>query len=356
MARLLAFVVGILLLLALVATSNFRVDPFGEFYDDGMLSAALGQSPACVISNDLISGFESQLDFKLALVRRLRAETLVFGSSRVQTMHSWPGEQTFVNFGMPSTGAATLVPLFRRLRKADRRPLRVYIGVDFFWFTSAYPVSTYRFALLGRVHYLFSRTAIVEAVKMIGGHPTSFLQRWRRHSIPAGCEIDRASPHRSPLQTTAFRTDGTVVFPWELGQPAVNPIASTVTEDVFARFPFLYANWHDFSTSALSALDQALRLARSYGWTVVGYATPYIHAYAHTLSHDPRTSNYWKRFRSEIPAVFHRQRFAFLDVSDATVIPCGPREWEIDPVHANGPCAMRIRTKLDALAALAQRR
>lgn len=349
MARFLAFAVGCVLVIATVVAINARVDPFAWSYSNGMLDAALQHSPPCLISNEAVQP-RNELDFKLALVRLRRAKTVVLGSSRVQAMRALPGEHNFVNVGLPSTSAVSLVPILKALRKVNAGPLRIYIGVDPFWFNEpAYTGSTFHTSLHDWATYYLSREALFDSFKEVTRHPGTLVTRWRVRSGPEGCVVDRAAKLRSIDKTNAFRvTDGAIVYPWDLGAPVANPIAANERVDPFTQFPFL-DHWRSFSAAETRDLSRALSLAQSYGWDVVGYAPPYSHSYAAILETDPRTKPFWNTFRRVMPAIFHRHHSSFLDLGDAGTIPCAETEFEFDPSHPDSTCDRRIRVKLDAV-------
>ena len=105
------------------------------------------------------------------------------------------------------------------------------------------------------------------------------------------------------------------------------------------------------SSRQVAALDGALRRARSYGWRVVGVSMPFAPHSVQVLESTPATATLLERFRGEIPGVFARNGYPFLDLTDVASVPCGAGEFTgEDEGHPDIVCSARIRAKLDAAA------
>ena len=100
MRRLLLLLAIPLVLVTAVGIANWRIDPFGWFYEPGPLRATLA-TPGCLLGDDAIGGV-SYRDFKEDVLRtRPTTTTVVVGSSRVLKIGPRPGEETFSNLGFP---------------------------------------------------------------------------------------------------------------------------------------------------------------------------------------------------------------------------------------------------------------
>jgi hypothetical protein len=105
------------------------------------------------------------------------------------------------------------------------------------------------------------------------------------------------------------------------------------------------------SKRQLAALVEALRLARSYGWRVVGVSLPFAPHSEHELIANPAYATVFKDFRAQIPRLFAQDGFPFLDLTNIGSVPCTAAEFTGDDEgHPDIACSARVRTKLDAAA------
>ena len=159
MRRLLLLLIVPLVVGIAVAVANWRIDPFGWFYDGGVLAAATsGPTGGCLIGDDAIGGV-SYLRFKEDVLRRRSATTtVVVGSSRVLKIGPRAGEQTFTNLGLPGISPGSLRTLFADVaRIAPGRKLTVYLSVDFMWLNPTWSFAEeFRPSLAHRLGYVLS--------------------------------------------------------------------------------------------------------------------------------------------------------------------------------------------------------
>jgi hypothetical protein len=330
-----------------VAAVNYRVDPLAEFYGGGPLAAALDSSPTCLVANEVIGG-AGYMKFKQDIFRRRRPRTAVIGSSRVLKIASHPGERDFANLGMPQMGTR---PLLQLLRAIDRmqprgRPLTLYLGIDFFWFNPNAPKELidppFDQSFFEKTAYLLSRDNLRRSVDLLRESRPLALDGFRRERIGSECIIDRGTPD------VAWRVDGSRMFDFELGLPRERP--EPYTTDLTKLRTGLYGHWDGFAWSRLRQLRQALDLARSRGWRVVGFAPPDGDRYVHLFATDPMTAGPWRTFARIVPAAFRRQGYPFLDFRRIESIPCPETDFVDNGYHTDARCSARMRTRLDGAA------
>ncbi len=333
--------------LLLVIGLNWWVDPLGQFYDGGALDDATATAPPCVISDDLI-GTGSWLQFKEDVFRTQRPRTIAVGSSRVLKIHSRPGERGFANLGMPGTGIETLGPVFQRLHRRQPGPLTVYLGLELFWLNPAWnPNVSFGSSLLGTLRYLLARQNLETSLRLVADSPSVLVHRWQRDRIGGRCVIDRGS-RVAEGKKDAWAADGSFEYRFELVPGVRKAPADEYTRDLVRFQGPYYRDWHELDPRRLRLLDEALALARRYGWRVVGFAPPYSPRYLRRLSTAPETAPFWREYGRVVPAIFRRHGFRFLDLRDVRDVPCAPTAFEDDGWHPDGPCAMRVRSRLDA--------
>ena len=136
MRRLILFLAVVFALLGSMAAFDWWVDPFGDIYKPGALTAALQQHPNCLVSQELVGA--RYFSFKLDIFHRRPTTRFVVGSSRVLKIQSHPGERTFSNLGFPGSSPETILTLFRALPAKPAQT--VYLGVEAFWFNKQYVV------------------------------------------------------------------------------------------------------------------------------------------------------------------------------------------------------------------------
>jgi hypothetical protein len=102
----------------------------------------------------------------------------------------------------------------------------------------------------------------------------------------------------------------------------------------------------------LDALADALALARGYGWRVVGTSLPYSDSWRLKLARDAATRTIVAAFAREMPRLFRRYGFRYLDLTNVHSVPCGAHSFSrFDGGHPDVACGRRIRRLLDAAAA-----
>jgi hypothetical protein len=357
--RLLVLFLGtIAAVLASLMLLTWWIDPFGQFYDGGLLRAAMGGTQPCLISEDLL-GSGSWLPFKEDVYRTLRPRTIVVGTSRVLKMGSAPGERDFANLGMPGTGVELLEPLFRRLHEERPGPLTVYIGVELFWFNPSWksfnpfepswksPVA-FGSRWLSDMRYLLARQNVTTSLSRAVHDPEFLWRRWQRERIGRWCALDRGSRLRAG-KVYAWQANGSVVYSDELvGKPLPRIL---VPANPLAVQEGYYGNFHEFDQDRLRRLDAVLSLARSYGWHVVGFSPPSTTRYADRLASNPYVAARWREFGMLVPRLFKRHRIAFLDLRRAADVPCPEWAFYMDAWHAKPLCLETVRRLLEEAGA-----
>lgn len=356
MRRLVLLIAIPVALVLAVGIVNWRIDPFGWFYDGGPLAAAVaagadGGAP-CLVGDDAIGGV-SYLDFKADVLRRRPATTtIVVGSSRTLKIGPRPGETTFSNLGFPGSGPDSLGTLFRKVRGIqDGRPLTVYLSVDFMWLNPGWTRAVeFRPSLLHRLEYVLSRSTLKASwdIARGGGGLGAAFRGWEKESYgSARCVLGRGSPG------IAWRTDGVRMYAFELDPAAEPPVPSRWNGSFADLRAGQYDGYTHLDRTALRRLAAALDQARAAGWKVVGFAPPDSTFYARLFATDPRTAAAWREFFREVPALFRARGQAWLDLSDVRLVPCGQRDFVDDGWHVNAACAAKVRDRLDGAAAAA---
>ena len=354
MRRLLLLLAIPLLLAAAVGIANWRIDPFGWFYDGGALAAATsGSTAGCLIGDDAIGGI-SYLRFKEDVLRRRPATTtVVVGSSRVLKIGPRPGEEAFTNLGMPGISPGSLRTLFADVARIEPgRRLTVYLSVDFMWLNPTWGFAEeFRPRLTRRLGYVLSRSALAESWRIVrhAGGLDAALRGYEREPFGGHCVLGRGSPG------IAWRPDGVRMYAFELDPAAQGPQPST-WHGTFAGFRAgQYDGYTHIDRDALWRLAGALDFARAKGWRVVGFAPPDSTFYAHLFATRPETAAAWREFSAAVPTLFRGRGFGWLDLSDIRLVPCAGDQFVDDGWHVNAACAMRIRGRLDAAAAALSR-
>ncbi len=352
MRRLLLLLVIPLLIGTAVGVANWRVDPFGWFYDGGALTAATsGPTTGCLIGDDAIGGV-SYLRFKEDVLRhRPATTTVVVGSSRVLKIGPRPGEQTFTNLGMPGISPGSLRTLFGGVARIEPgRRLTVYLSVDFMWLNPTWSFAEeFQPRLTRRLGYVLSRSALEESWRIVRRHAGlgAALRGYERETFGGSCVLGRGTPG------IAWRPDGVRMYAFELDPAAQRPRPQPSTwQGTFAGFRAgQYDGYTRIDRDALRRLADALDLARRKGWRVVGFAPPDSTFYAHLFATRPETAAAWREFTAAVPALFRNRGFGWLDLSDIRFVPCAGNQFVDDGWHVNAACARRIRARLDAAAA-----
>jgi hypothetical protein len=350
MARILVFLGTIAAALAGVAALNWWMDPLGDRYHGRFLDQALSQPEPCFISWAVL-GSRTWGEYKIDLFGRAHRDVMVVGTSRVAKISARPGETGFVNVGAPGVGADSLPPLFERLHSLQPGPLTVYVNVDPFWFGTDWRSETrFKPSNLRELKVLLSAQLAGETVRLLRYAPGAIrhpqkLQYTELDQTPHGCVIDRGHAVRNKI-ANAWGPDGSLYF-WEDIFP--NPSHLTRGLMIIKQAGGLIGN--RLSARQLASLDRALRLARSYGWRVVGVSVPFSPHSVHELESDRRFATVFEDFRAQVPRVFARDGFPFLDLTDVGSVPCRADEFTGDDEgHPDIACSARVRAKLDAAA------
>lgn len=242
----------VVVIIAAVVTINRIVDPRDEFYSGGALKAALQSH--CLLADDVVHA-RSYADFKHDLFRRRSARTVVLGWSN----GAQPRRRPFVDMGFPGFGPSSLLDAMRYL--ADVTPkgarLRVLVVTSPAWFDPNAPLNDSHKPLLSRAAYLLSPATLASSLDLMRRSRTLAFTGWRREPLGHLCVVDRGKPY------PAWRANGTLVH-----APPQRAAAGS-----------------GFAWNRLSAVDDALAIARDRGWRLAGFSTaPGDAVYAHELS------------------------------------------------------------------------
>jgi len=242
----------VVVIVAAVVTINRVVDPRDEFYSGGALTAALKSH--CLLAEDVVRA-RAYAEFKRDLFRRRPARTVVLGWSG----GARPRRRPFVDLGFPGFGPSSLLDAMRFL--ADVTPakerLRVLVVTSPAWFDPDAKVVDSDKPLLSRLGYVLSPLTLASSLELMRRSRTLAFTGWRREPLGRTCVVDRgkASP--------AWRADGTLV--------GASPQPVTAGSG--------------FAWSRLSAVDDALAIARDRGWRLAGLSVaPGSAVYARELS------------------------------------------------------------------------
>ena len=338
MRRLAFFLVVVAALLGGAAAFDWWIDPFGDLYKPAALTAALDAHPNCLVSQELVGA--RYLPFKLDVFHRRPTATFVVGSSRVLKIESHPGERTFANLGFPGTAPETILSLFRALPAKPAQT--VYVGVEAFWFNAHYVVPVYRPSAYQLARYLLSRATFQFAVKFVRQGHYILYDRWRREQVGHRCVIGRLFP------SIAWNVDGSRVWSWELDPkrfPKLRP--PPFTTDLATLRNGYYDDWARLDEHRVQVLEQALALARSRGWHVVGFAPPEPQQYLRLLETDPRLAPRWHEFLRLMPRLFAREGFTWVGLWDGQALGCRSADFP-DAFHSDAACSAKVRARLDA--------
>jgi hypothetical protein len=337
------FVASAAAVVAALAAFNWWLDPLGQFWDAGALAAAAERG--CVISDDLV-GTSSWLPFKEDVVALRRPRTIVVGTSRVLEMSGGAG---FANAGMPGTGTETLVPLFRRVHALDSKPLTVYVGVELFWLNRAWqPNVVFGQGLRKDAKYVLARQTLAASARLARTAPSTVLSAWTVERTRGGrypCVVDRGG-RASRGEKDAWATDGSFVYRQELGGEPVRD--DEYTRDLVDFTGPYYRDWHELDAERVAQLDDALALARSYGWRVVGYTPPYSSRYSARIREVfPRL---WSEFARDVGDAFRANGYRWVDLRRVEDVPCAGDAFADDGWHPDATCSARIAGRLARVA------
>jgi hypothetical protein len=234
---------------AAIAAINRIVDPKNEFYSGAQLTEALESN--CLLADDVVRS-RSYPEFKRDLFGRRNTKTVVFDSNAVM--------QRGVNLGFPGFGPETLLDEMQALERAtpQGRRLNVYVVTNVSWFDPAVSAGDFDTSFGERARYLLSPWTVASSLDLIRRSRTLAFTGWENERAGGNCVVDRGTP------LPAWRADGTLTGRQPQG-------ASTVPAS--------------FAWNRLSAVDQALAVARAHRWRVVGFSglTPRWETYEREL-------------------------------------------------------------------------
>ena len=350
MTRVAVFLASVFVVLGGVAGLDWWMDPFFDRYDGAPLAAALAQPKPCFMAWDTFSA-RAWPDLKLDLFRRRNARVVVVGTSRTGKIEAHPGEQGFANLMIPGTGPETLAPLFRRLHKEGHGRLTVYLAVEPFWFGAGWRTGiSFTHSYLRSARYWLSTEtlhAVYEELRRGPGlirHPGA-LRPWAIYHGRGVCVVSRGNEVLAGA-IHAWAPDGGLWYNDEV-TGAHAPPGRPLVELLYGSFVGTRLD-----PGRREALEDALQIARGYGWRVVGVSLPFSTYWRLKLEREPATSGVIGAFLREMPGIFRRNGFRFLDLTDVRRVPCGEHEFSHeDGGHANVACGRRIRRLLDGAAA-----
>jgi hypothetical protein len=350
--RFFAFFAALGVALAAIAYVDWRLDPFDDRYHPDVVATAFGQSPPCYVAWEVV-GEQAWPTYKLDLFRRRHADVVVIGTSRVAKIGAWPGEERFVNLGVPGTGAESLPGLFDRLHGEHPGRLVVYIGADAFWFGPRWRTKAwFNVSYLRDLKYLLSGQTLRQSIDVLRRAPGSLLHPDALRAVEVDrrgqtCVVDRGdSVFRGG--SNAWAPDGELYFQYELAHAGQIPHKASL----ISLYHAFYAGT-SLDRGHLHALEDALAKARRYGWTVVGFHPPISSRGVRRLETDPTTRVLFRRFRARMPGVFARYGFRFLDLTSVRSVGCSETDFSFeDDGHENVRCGMRVRRALDRAAGL----
>ena len=350
--RFLAFFGALAVALAAIAYVDFRLDPFGDRYHADVLAAALDRPKPCFVAWEVV-GEQAWPSYKVDLFKRRRARVVVVGTSRVAKIGSWPGERDFVNLGVPGTGPESLPGLFDRLHSAHHGRLVVYLGTDAFWFGRNWRTKAwFDVSYLRDLKYLLSGQTLRQSLDVLRRAPGSLvhpdaLRAFEIDRRGGTCVVDRGNSVFGGA-SNAWAPDGALYFQYELIHASPIPRKASL---VTLYHPFYVGR--SLADRHLDSLEDALAKARRFGWTVVGFHAPISTRGIRRLEADPRTRWLFRRFRAEMPAVFARYGFRFLDLTSVRSVGCSESDFSFeDDGHPDVSCGMRVRRALDRSAGL----
>jgi hypothetical protein len=350
MARIAVFLASVAVVLAGVATLDWWIDPFQDRYDSAPLAASLAQPKPCFLAWDTFSA-RAWPAYKLDLFRRRDARLVVVGTSRAAKIEAHPGERGFANLLVPGSGPETLAPLFRALhREGHGRRLTVYLTVEPFWFGRGWTTQeSFTDSYLRNAKYLLSGQTLKATLRELRRtpgvirHPRA-LRAWAIYRGHGVCVVGRGDSVLAGA-AEAWAPDGGLWYNDEVNR-ATQPRGVPLIEVQFQAF-----SGKGLDPGRREALEDGLETARGYGWRVVGVSLPFSTSSLQKLVRTPQTHGVITAFRREMPGIFARYGFRFLDMTDRRSVPCGEHDFSHDDGgHANLGCGRKIRRLLDAAA------
>lgn len=350
--RFVAFFVALGAALAAIGYVDWRLDPFGDRYHSDVLATALAQSPPCYVAWEVVAE-QAWPAYKLDLFRRRHADVVVVGTSRVAKVGAWPGEERFANLNVPGTGPESLPGLFDRLHADHPGRLVVYLGTDAFWFGRGWRTKAwFDVSYLRDLKSLLSGQTLSASLGVLRRAPGSLLHPGALRAVEidrraGACVVDRGNSVFGG-GSNAWAPDGELFFQYELVHTTQVPRNGSLVSLYHAAY-----SGRSLDAGHLDALEDALAKARRYGWTVVGFHAPLSTRGVHRLERDPATAPLFRRFRAQIPGVFARYGFRFLDLTNVRSVACSESDFSFeDDGHPGVGCGMRVRRALDRAAGL----
>jgi hypothetical protein len=145
--------------------------------------------------------------------------------------------------------------------------LSVYIVTDVAWFDPHVHLTASRASLASQAGYLLSPWTLASSLDLMRRSRTLAFSGWEKERVDGHCFVDRGSPQ------PAWRADGTLTG----GRTSSASSAPRA-----------------FAWDRLSSLDDALAIARSRGWRVVGLS---------------RASPRWDVYERELRALFAKHGY-----------------------------------------------
>jgi hypothetical protein len=100
-----------------------------------------------------------------------------------------------------------------------------------------------------------------------------------------------------------------------------------------------------FDAAPLRPLREALALARSRGWHVIGFAPPEPPRTVDRLERSPR----WHTFLTDVSQVFRDEGFTWAGLWNGAKIGCKASDYP-DGFHSDAACSDLLRARLDAVS------
>jgi hypothetical protein len=278
---------------------------------------------------------------------------VVVGTSPVLGIHAWPDERDFANLGVRDTGAEMLAPFFRRLHETRPGPLTVFLGIAPFWLNDGVePPNRIGDQPLKTLDYLLSQLSLRLSLRLLRGEPEALTREWAQYELGGRCVLDRGSQVVDG-EAEAWEPDGSLSSRWHLRPDLELFSRDGYYEDLVTFETGSYVDWDELDEERVGQVEEALGLARRYGWTVVGLGTPYAARYTSRLASAAESREGWRAYGRHVPALFERYGFAFVDLRRVRDVPCADDAFDYgnDGWHPDRACSMRVRRHLDRAAA-----
>jgi hypothetical protein len=335
MRRLVVFLGITIVLLSASALWTWWVDPVGLVWKPDVLAAA--RKDGCLVSEELIGS--RYYSFKRDVFFHRPTRKFVVGSSRVLKMAARPGESTFSNLGYPGSAPETILRLFRSL--PARPEQTVDLGMEAFWLNSNYVLPQTDLSTYQVLEYLLARSSFHGDWFSVRHAPFLWTHRFKRDTLGPDCVLDKFHP------ALAWKLDGSRVWGFELDPKHYARFhGGAFTGNLGTWRNGYYANWHGLDQERIHALEQALALARSRSWTVVGFTPPEPPGALRVLNTDPRVAPEWHAYLRPMPRLFERYGFRWVATEDGAKLGCRPSDYP-DLFHSDARCSALLRRALD---------